>query len=393
MTLKLVKKSSNGLVIGLMVAATAATALTTYYGISLKQRSDESSTEFQAVKTAIARNVTALGRLEPQAEVIRLAAPQALDNDRVAKLLVKQGDRVQARHVIAILDSRARLEVALQEAQQQVKVAQYRVAQVKAGAKTGEIQAQKATIAKLQAELQGEIATQEATITRWRSEVSNAQAEINRFQSLYNQGAIAASERDTKRLALETAQAQLKEATARQNRTVETLQAQISEANAILSRVTEVRPVDIQVAQSEVDRAIVTMKRAQTDLNQAYIRAPMAGQILKIHTRPGERLSTDGIVSMGQTDDMIAIAEIYQTDIAKVRVGQTAVITSQAFPGEVKGTVYEVGLFVNRQNVFSAQPGQNLDRRVIEVKIRLSPKESKRVANLTNLQVEVAIEV
>jgi HlyD family secretion protein len=50
-------------------------------------------------------------------------------------------------------------------------------------------------------------------------------------------------------------------------------------------------------------------------------------------------------------------------------------------------------LQVNRQNVFSNQPGENLDSRVIEVKIRLNPEDSKRVAGLTNLQVQTAIEL
>jgi HlyD family secretion protein len=46
---------------------------------------------------------------------------------------------------------------------------------------------------------------------------------------------------------------------------------------------------------------------------------------------------------------------------------------------------------VNRQNVFSNQPGENLDRRIVEVKIQLSPEDSKRVATLTNLQIQAAI--
>jgi HlyD family secretion protein len=90
---------------------------------------------------------------------------------------------------------------------------------------------------------------------------------------------------------------------------------------------------------------------------------------------------------------MVAVAEVYQTDIDKVKLGQQAVITSQAFSGKLKGTVSQIGLQVNRQNVFSSQPGENLDRRVIEVKILLNYQDSKRVASLTNLQVQVEIQV
>ena len=38
---------------------------------------------------------------------------------------------------------------------------------------------------------------------------------------------------------------------------------------------------------------------------------------------------------MGKTDQMLAVAEVYQTDIDKVKVGQQATITSQAFNGEI----------------------------------------------------------
>ncbi len=90
---------------------------------------------------------------------------------------------------------------------------------------------------------------------------------------------------------------------------------------------------------------------------------------------------------------MMAVAEVYQTDIGKVKLGHQAMITSQAFPGELRGSVDHIGLLVKRQNVFSNQPGENLDSRVVEVKIRLTPEDSKRVAGFTNLQVQTAIEL
>jgi HlyD family secretion protein len=391
MSLKLLLKPKGQWVIGLAFAATAIAGAIAVYGVSQFKSVNEYSPP--PLKTAPpVRKVTALGRLEPEAEVIRIFAPLALDGDRIAQLLIKEGDRVKKGQVVAVLDSRDRLQDALAQAQEQVKVAQAKLAQVKAGAKAGEIQAQQATIARLQAELAGEIAAQNAAIARWQAEVHNALAEYNRFQQLYRQGAISASSLDDKRLAAETAQAQLNEVTANRNRTAETLQAQMREAKGTLKSIAEVRPVDVQAAQTEVERAIAAVTQAQTDLKQAYIRSPMPGQILKIHTRLGEKISDNGIADLGQTDQMVAVAEVYQTDISKVRIGQQATIASPAFPGELRGKVSQIGLQVNQQNVFSNQPGENLDRRVIEVKIRLNPKDSKQVAGLTNLQVQAAIQ-
>lgn len=58
-------------------------------------------------------------------------------------------------------------------------------------------------------------------------------------------------------------------------------------ANATLDKIAEVRPVDVQAAQAEVDNAVAAVKRAQTDLKQADIKAPITGKILKIHTKVG----------------------------------------------------------------------------------------------------------
>ncbi len=375
--------------IGILFTATTLGGATFLWEIS-QAEPDKSS---QIVQTApIIKKVTALGRLEPETEVINLFAPLALDGDRVAQVLVKQGDWVEAGQVVAILASRDRLQAALAEAEEEVSVAQTRLAQVKAGAKTGEITAQKAQITQLEAELQGQMAAVRATIARWKSEVRTAKAEYERYQYLYQKGAIAASGLDNKRLAWETAKAQLEETLATEHRTATTLKAQIAEAKATLNRIAEVRPVDVQTAQAEVERAIATAKRAETELAQAYVRTPIAGQILKIHTLPGETIDEQhSFAELGQTNQMVVVAEVYQTDIGKVRLGQKALVTSNVLSGELHGTVSAIDLQVSRQKVFSNQPGENLDRRVVEVKIRLTPEDSHRVAGLTNLQVQTAI--
>lgn len=380
-------KPKNFLLIGLGIS-TVITGAVSFYAVSQFIPKPAQQT---AETTLTVRKIAALGRLEPEAEIIRLSAPIALDGDRISQLLVKQGDRVSKGEVIAILDSRDRLHKGLQQAQEQVRVAEAKLAQIKAGAKTGEIAAQKATIKRLQAERQGEMESKAAQINRWRSEVSTAQAEFDRFNQLYRQGALSASNLDSKRLALDTAQSQLQQAQAQQNQSANSLEAQLSEARSTLNRISEVRPVDVQTVATEVSSAIAAMKRAEIELEQAYIRAPITGQILKVHTRNGEKIGDSGVVDLAQNNQMVAVAEVYQSDIANVKVGQAATITGQAFTGELQGKVSEIGLQVNKQNVFSNQPGENLDRRVLDVKIRLTPEASKRVSRLTNLQVQTSI--
>lgn len=388
MTLRM-PQLSNPQLMGLLVGAMIVTGGIVFYGVS--QLSGGSRAPEPTPTLTPVSKIAALGRLEPESAVLKLAAPLALDGDRIAQILVKEGDNVRVGQVIAVLDAKDRLEDEVLQAQEQVKTAQARLAQVMAGAKTGEIQAQASRIDRLEAEIAGSANSQAAVISRWQAEVTTARTEYIRFQQLYQEGAVTASNLDNKRLVLDTAEAQLREAIATQSRVVDTLQAQQREATATLEQIAEVRPVDIQAAQAEVDSAIAAVKRAETVLDRAFVRAPIAGQVLKIHAKVGEKPGTEGIADLGRTDQMVAVAEVYQTDIGKVKIGQEALVTAAVFSGELKGKVTYIDLQVNQQKVFSNEPGENLDRRVVEVKILLNPEDSQKVSSLTNLQVQTVI--
>ncbi len=364
-----------------------------FYIVKRWQNSATQEAQVSAIQLLQLKTVTALGRIEPQGKVIKLSAAVSAEGSRVEKLLVKEGDRIKAGQVIAILNSRDRLQAALKEAQEQVKVAQANLNRIQAGAKRGEIAAQKAAIARLEAERQGDINAQAATIERFQAEVRNAQAEDKRYQKLSQQGAISASQRDSKRLNLETAQKGLQEAQALLNRTQATSQQQIKEATATLDEIAEVRGVDVIASQAEINRAIAAMNLAKANLKQAEVRSPQNGQIFEIHTHPGELVSTDGIADIGQTSQMYVIAEVYESDIGKVHSGQQVQIFGDYLPIELQGIVDRKGLQVRRQNLINSDPVSNIDNRVVEVHIRLDENSSRKAATLTNMQVKAVIEL
>jgi HlyD family secretion protein len=375
------------LLFGSLFAGCAIAGIIVFYTHqSSSQKLDEGISE-----VAPSTKITALGRLEPQTEVISLSAPVNLDGDRVAKILVKQGDRVKKGQIIAVLDSGDRFAASVVVAEQQITLAQVKLAQVRAGAKSGEIAAQNSEIARLKAELAGEMNTLAAQISRLRRELENAQTEFQRYQQLAREGAITDSLLDSKRLTMTTASDRLQEAKSSQNRSVQTLNAQINEAQSTLAKIAEVRPIDVKLAETEVVGAISAAQRAKVELEQAFIKAPLDGQILKIYGRVGEKIGDKGIADFGQTAQMVAVAEVYQTEVSQLKIGQPVIVTGSAFTGELKAKVTDIGLQVSRQNVFANQPGENMDRRVVEVKATISPEGSQKVAGLTNLQVQVAI--
>ncbi len=357
------------------------------------QNSPNQEVQTPATKLPELKTVTALGRIEPQGKLIKLSAAMSASGSRVEKLLVKEGDRVKVGQVIAVLDSRDRFQAAFKEAQSEVKVAQANLNRTQAGAKRGEIAAQQAAIARLEAERLGDIDTQAATIARLQATMRNAEAEDQRHQALYQQGAISASQRDSKRLTLETAQKSLKESQAQLNRTRSASQQQIKEATAILDKITDVPKVDVEAAQAEVNRAIAAMNLAKVNLQQGYVRSPQDGQVFEIHTHPGELVSNDGIADIGQTNQMYAIAEVYESDINKVHPGQRVRVVGDFLAIELQGTVDRKGLQVRRLSVVNTDPLSNIDNRVVEVHIRLDDASSQKAANLTNMQVKAVIEL
>lgn len=378
----------------IIIAGVVILGLVGFVGMRSRQAriAEQEAAELAAQPVEIT-TVTALGRLEPRGELINLTAQTSVQSARIDELPVKEGDRVAAGQVIAILDNRDRLEAALQRAEQQVNTARAQLARVEAGSQTGEIDAQQAEILRLEAEQLGNVETQEATIARIQAEVNNARADFQRYNSLYERGGISASERDSRRLTLDTAEQRLAEARATLSRIQRTSQQQISQARATLNRIQEVRPVDVDVARADVDSAIASVAEAQANLDQAYVRSPIAGQVIEIHSYPGETISSDGIATIGQTEQMMAVAEVYQDDIFKVEPGQSATLTSTVFEGELQGSVERIGLQIDQQQVVNEDPTANIDARVVDVYIRLDEEDSDEVAGLTNLQVTATIQL
>ena len=340
------------------------------------------------------KTVTALGRLEPAGEIIEIAVSSGASGNLIQELLIQEGDEVNQGDTIAILDSRDRALATLQQAQARVNIAEANLARVRAGAKTGEIQAQQATISRIAAERQNNITAQKATIARITAELNNARLEYQRYQQLYQQGAVTASQRDSKQLTLAIAKEQLAEAKANLTRIESAQQQQLAEARANLNRIAEVRPVDVNVAQAEVTEAQSQVAIAQADLDRSYVKAPQAGTVLKVLTRSGEVVSSsEGIARIGQIDRMYAIAEVYESDIPKVKIGQSVTISSSAIAESLTGTVEQIGLEIQRQAVVNTDPTANIDAKVVEVRIALDEASSQQVSGLTNLLVNVRIEM
>jgi HlyD family secretion protein len=399
--------------------------------------------------------ITALGRLEPQGGVLKVAAPSSGQGGsaRVARLMVKEGDRVKQGQPLAILDSYERLRAEALQAQAQVREAEAKVAKVKAGAKTGDIgsqiaqaQSQVETVRAKEAQINAQLAqlqswqatvdsrakaieaqleaarVKEAKVRSAGAQLDKVQRDLQRYNALAKDGVIAQADLDTRQLTVQTAvqdleaskrefeqamsiaqQAQQEKLKAQAD--LDTAQKQIAQlmrerdqniasveaAKQDISSVRQVRPEDVLEAQTGVQVALANFERAKVELNNAVIVSPQPGQILKIHSEAGEAVdSANGLLDLGRTQQMDAVAEVYETDAGAIQPGQKAFISSPALPRRLIGQVYQVALQVRKNDVLNTDPAADTDTRVIEVKVKLL--DSPAVAGLTNLQVNVEIQ-
>jgi HlyD family secretion protein len=125
-------------------------------------------------------------------------------------------------------------------------------------------------------------------------------------------------------------------------------------------------------------------------LEMSYIRAPQRGQVLKIFTRPGEKVGPEGVLELGETDKMTVVAEVYETDVHRLAQGQRAIIRTPALAEPVEGKVIKVGFRVGKMDVLSSDPVADTDARVVETTILVD--DPTPLQRLTNLQVDVEIQ-
>lgn len=379
--------------LGLLATGIPIYFLATQTNVSLQSSEESNITSNAPQQKPQNQPIAALGRIQTKDKIIHLSGPSILQTATLSRVLVQEGDRVRRGQVIAILDILELQKATLAKAELEVKVAQAQLNQAKAGTlKQSEITAQQARIADLEAQFQGNVNTQKAKISRLQAELSNAQTDYLRFRSLYQQGATSAANKDSKLLAFKTFQAQVNEAKASLKQIQSSFPSQIREAKASLEKLKEVRPVDVQVAQTELETAKASVLEAKANLDLAYVKSPIEGKILKVNTLAGETISEQGIVDLGKTQEMYVVAEIYETDISKIKIGQKALISSRALPKKFSGKVEKIGVQIGKRNVLNSDPALDIDSRVIEVKIRLDSENIVQAANFINLQVDVKIE-
>lgn len=298
-------------------------------------------------------HVSALGTIAPRGRIRRVAPPTSFS--RVGRLLVEEGDRVARGQILAHSDDHRLRATELEQAEAQVDIAQSKLDQLLAGPDPHEIDALAASLSSA------------------RESLEQRKREFERAKALAQSKSISQEE-------FESAELQVALAT----RTVQELE---SKRNLLQS----VREEDVRVLRAEVRAAMSRVATASQNLSLSEITSPIDGIVLRVHVRDGERPSESGILELGDTSQMQVVAEIYEADAIRLKIGSQAKVTLKSSGESLCGRVTHVRPVVGRKSVLDNDPVSDADARVVEAVIDLSEEDSIMVQSLSNAAVTVVI--
>jgi HlyD family secretion protein len=199
---------------------------------------------------------------------------------------------------------------------------------------TADLEAARASVLTAQANVQQAL----AQASRAGVELQEAQRDLERKQGLVAQNFISPAEADTARAKAAT----------------------LVEAYKATQAMVDVARAQVQAAQATVKQRDAQLAQARVDLERTQIRSPVDGIVIKRSVEAGQTVAAslqapELFVIARNLSDMQVEASIDESDVARVRVGQPAGFTVDAFPGRsFEGQVRQVRkAAVNSQNVIT----------------------------------------
>jgi len=301
---------------------------------------------------------------------------------------LREGDRVSAGELLARVDER---ELLADVRQAEADIAEARQQQAAAAAEVAAAQAQVA-------QARSQVQQQQAQVRQAQANLGLVQTELQRYQQLFNEGVISASELDTRQNVVQDAEATLQTARAQ----VRSAQAQVSSAQAQVRSAQE----QLEATQSGVTTAQAELSQAQVALEGATITAPFDGIIAYLNISEGEYFSPQIVTSQlgGDYQGILeripmviidpsrfeVIVELADPSGDRVEPGQTALVASEPGASETASE----SLIANARatgEVFSVNPTISPGGRAVEARIRLYSETTERLQHGEQVTAWIAV--
>ena len=251
--------------------------------------------------------------------------------------------------------------------------------------------------------LEGQIAARQADVTRADAQIASAQSdlerartELDRREKLAASGAVSGDELTQAQNNFHTAEAALAQARA------EKAQAVANRTAAGGSRAVNAALINgVDPGQNpEVAAARARLDQAQLDLTRTVLRAPVDGVVAQKTVSLGQRVAVGtSLLTVVPLQDAYVDANFKEVQLRKVRIGQSAVLTSDYYGGGVKFHGVVTGLGGGTGSAFSLIPAQNATGNWIKivqrlpVRIALRPEELNQHPLRVGLSMAVDIDV
>ncbi len=191
-----------------------------------------------------------------------------------------------------------------------------------------------------------------ANVAKTKVAVLDAGIKLKSRIELFKEGGISEEERDSAKATSDSNVAAQEAAQAQEEAgrfTIRAAQAQY-----------EVAVAQLAAAQAQVRQNEAALKQAQIDLDHTYIRAPVDGTVVSRNVDVGQTVAaslqapTLFLIAQDLTK-MQVDTNVDEADVGRVRVGQEATFTVDAYPGEkFKGKVVQIRqAAINVQNVIT----------------------------------------
>ncbi len=254
---------------------------------------------------------------------------------RVVDVLVRDHDRVQAGDVLFRIDPEP-----------------FKIAVVKA-------EADLAKVATAFMTMRAELTEAETEVGEWRSRIGYYTKAVKRQRSLLRRGVTTSARADEAELELAVARERLR-----------TVNAKTGRLTAALSGAPDL-PLEQRALYRE---RLAELRARQLDLKRTVVRAPTSGVISNMRLQVGEHLEAgDAAFSMIVDQTPWVIANLKETELTHIEIGQRATVTPDAFPDIVIDAVVE-SISPATGAEFAILPPQNATGNWVKVVQRLPVK-------------------
>ncbi len=307
-------------------------------------------------------------------------------NGQVAEVKVSDTQSVKKGDVLAVIDHR----------DAQIAVAEAEAALTKAKRQYTQSSANSSSLSSQILISVDDINSAKAQVAQSEVALKQAQQEFSRRQELNATGAISKEEFTQSQSALDNAKANVdvaKASLAQNESKRKAAQSNLDANEALIYGTSQISTPDVLVAQAKLDAAFL-------DLQRTEITAPLDGVVARRSVQVGQRVAPGSILMrIVPLQHLYVDANFKESQLEKVRVGQTVTLTSDLYGKKVEYHGKVVGFSGGTGSAFALIPAQNATGNWIKVvqrlpvRIQLDPKELAEHPLRVGLSMEATIDL